>query len=193
MSAARRGEARRAGGGNYTLPVAGICVIEQSPENHIRKLSVSEASRHIFKQVLISRDSEESFDRFWSLLNRMMTTVDIYLLQCNRDPEASRLSYLTMRGNRMLKTKKGFLLRRLGDEFMVVAIGEASKSFNGMIRLNDTGAFYWKELEKGSSEDDLTAKTLERYEGVDQETARRDVREFLQSIEVALEHAASND
>ena len=93
----------------------------------------------------------------------------------------------------MLKTKKGFLLRRLGDEFMVVAIGEASKSFNGMIRLNDTGAFYWKELEKGSSEDDLTAKTLERYEGVDQETARRDVREFLQSIEVALEHAASND
>ena len=92
----------------------------------------------------------------------------------------------------MLKVKKGFLLRRLGDEFMVVAIG-ASKSFNGMIRLNDTGAFYWKELEKGSSEDDLTAKTLERYEGVDQETARRDVREFLQSIEVALEHAASND
>lgn len=93
----------------------------------------------------------------------------------------------------MLKVKKGFLLRRLGDEFMVVAIGEASKSFNGMIRLNDTGAFYWKELEKGASEDDLTAKTLERYEGVDQETARRDVREFLQSIEVALEHAASND
>ena len=93
----------------------------------------------------------------------------------------------------MLKVKKGFLLRRLGDEFMVVAIGEASKSFNGMIRLNDTGAFYWKELEKGSSEDDLTAKTLERYEGVDQEAARRDVREFLQSIEVALEHAASND
>ena len=85
----------------------------------------------------------------------------------------------------MLKTKKGFLLRRLGDEFMVVAIGEASKSFNG--------AFYWKELEKGSSEDDLTAKTLERYEGVDQETARRDVREFLKNIEVALEHAASND
>ena len=31
----------------------------------------------------------------------------------------------------MLKTKKGFLLRRLGDEFMVVAIGEASKSLTG--------------------------------------------------------------
>ena len=93
----------------------------------------------------------------------------------------------------MLKVKKGFLLRRLGDEFMVVAIGEASKSCTGLTRLNDPGAFYWKEPERGSSEDDRTAKTLERYEGVDQETARRDVREFLQSIEVALEHAASND
>ncbi len=93
----------------------------------------------------------------------------------------------------MLKTKKGFLLRKLGDESMAVAIGEASKYFNGMIRLNDTGAFYWKELEKGSSEDDLTAKTLERYEGVDEATARQDVRDFLQSIEVALEDAASND
>ena len=36
----------------------------------------------------------------------------------------------------MLKTKKGFLLRHLGDEAMVVAIGEASQSFNGVIRLN---------------------------------------------------------
>ena len=42
----------------------------------------------------------------------------------------------------MIKAKKGFLLRRLGDEYMVVAIGEASKNFNGMIRMNETGAFY---------------------------------------------------
>lgn len=93
----------------------------------------------------------------------------------------------------MLKTKKGFLLRRLGNEAMVVAIGEASKSFNGMIRLNDTGAFYWKELEKGSSEDDLTAKTLERYDGVDEAVARQDVQEFLASIAVALEDVTPND
>ena len=93
----------------------------------------------------------------------------------------------------MLKTKKGFLLRRLGDEYMAVAIGEASRHFNGMIRLNETGAFYWKELEKGSSEDELTAKTLERFEGVDETTARQDVRAFLDSVQVALEDAAPND
>ena len=93
----------------------------------------------------------------------------------------------------MLKTKKGFLLRKLGAEYMVVAIGEASKSFNGMIRMNETGAFYWKELEKGASEDDLVARTMERFTGVDEASAREDVKAFLQSIQVALEDDAAKD
>ena len=86
----------------------------------------------------------------------------------------------------MLKTKKGFLLRKLGAEYMVVAIGEASKSFNGMIRMNETGAFYWKELEKGSSEDDLTAKTLERYDGVDEAACEDWMKEALEIYILAL-------
>lgn len=88
----------------------------------------------------------------------------------------------------MLKTKPGFLLRRLGDESMVIAIGEASESFNGMIRLNRTGAFYWELLEQGVTEDQLVAKTLERFEGLDEATARQDVREFLNTIALALDN-----
>jgi len=86
----------------------------------------------------------------------------------------------------MLKVKKGFILRKLGTEYMAVAIGEASKNFNGMIRLNGTGAFYWKELEKGTTRDLLVTKTLEEYEGVTEDTARHDVEEFLDSISVAI-------
>lgn len=91
----------------------------------------------------------------------------------------------------MLRAKKDFLLRKLGTEYMVVAIGEASKRFNGMIRMNETGAFYWKELEKGTTEDELVSKTLERFAGLEEETARRDVKAFLKSIDVALDHEAS--
>ena len=93
----------------------------------------------------------------------------------------------------MLRIKKGFLLRKLGTENMAVAIGETSKEFNGMIRLNETGAFYWKELEKGTTEEELTAKTLERFEGLEAETARQDVREFLDMISIALEHDDATD
>ena len=87
----------------------------------------------------------------------------------------------------MIKTKKGFVLRRLGKEYMVVPVGEASKDFNGMIRLNETGAFYWQELEKGITKNELVRKMLERFEGLDEETACRDLKEFLAIVEVALE------
>ena len=92
----------------------------------------------------------------------------------------------------MLKIKKGFLLRRLGDEYMAVAIGEASKNFNGMIRLNETGAFYWEILEKGTIEEELLEKTLERYQEVDKETARIDIKDFLNSISIALDDDTDN-
>lgn len=93
----------------------------------------------------------------------------------------------------MLKVKKGFILRKLGTEHMAVAIGEASKNFNGMIRLNDTGAFYWKELEKGSSKEELVKRTLEEFEGVDEDTARHDVEEFLDTISVAIEDGEADN
>lgn len=88
----------------------------------------------------------------------------------------------------MIKAKKGFLLRRLGSEYMVVPVGEASKEFNGMIRMNETGAFYWREIEKGISEDELVDKMLEHFEELSEQTARRDLKEYLETIKIALEY-----
>ena len=87
----------------------------------------------------------------------------------------------------LLRAKKGFILRRLGQEYMVVPIGEASKNLNGMIRMNETGAFFWKELENGITEEELVGKMLERFEDLDEETAHKDLREYLETMEIALE------
>lgn len=92
-----------------------------------------------------------------------------------------------MSEKRMMKAKKGFILRRLGQEYMVVPIGEASKNLNGMIRMNETGAFLWKELENGITEEELIGKMLERFEELDEETAHKDLREYLETMEIALE------
>ena len=67
------------------------------------------------------------------------------------------------------------------------------KNFNGMIRMNETGAFYWKELEQGTAEDDLVAKTMERFTDVTEETARQDVQAFLEAISIAVDHDPSDD
>lgn len=86
-----------------------------------------------------------------------------------------------------MKIKPGFILRQLAGEDVVVAVGEAGESFNGMIRLNETGALLWRELEKGAGQEQLAEKLLEAYGGVTREQALADVGEFLESIRDALD------
>ena len=87
----------------------------------------------------------------------------------------------------MLKTREGFIMRQLGNEYMVVAVGEASKAFNGMIRLNETGAFFWENMEQGIEKAALVDKMLERFDDLDRETAEKDLDEFVAKIQFALE------
>ena len=80
-----------------------------------------------------------------------------------------------------MKIKKGFIVRKIGGQSVAVAIGEMNKSFNGMIRLNETGKFLWDALSKGAEEDDLVSKILEEYE-IDEATARADVKAFVEKL-----------
>lgn len=83
-------------GCNMMQPLQAFCFLEQSPTNEIRRLSSEEVSNRIFHQILIPSDPSD-FDRFWPLLERLVTTIDFYLLRCNMDLEAAQLSYETMR------------------------------------------------------------------------------------------------
>lgn len=80
-----------------------------------------------------------------------------------------------------MKIKDGFVLREVAGSFIVVAVGEAVKSFNGIINLNETGAFLWKILENGAERQDLIAKLLEEYD-VDEKTASKDVDIFINKL-----------
>ena len=83
-------------GSNMTCPVRAVCFLEQSRENYIRALKKNEVSRYIFPQVLLP-DTPEQMDHFLNLLEKMITTVDFYLLQCNQSLEAAQIAYDTMR------------------------------------------------------------------------------------------------
>jgi len=86
-----------------------------------------------------------------------------------------------------VKIKDGFILRQVGKAYMAVAVGPAGEAFKGMIRINAAGGFLWKEMQQGISEDELVEKMLQRYEDLDAETARKDLREFVDLIRVAVE------
>ena len=83
-------------GCNTMCPVRAVCFLEQSQINEIRTLTPEEAGRRIFSQLLIPRE-EQDFNYFWPLVDRLLATVDFYLLRCNMDPKAAELAYQSMR------------------------------------------------------------------------------------------------
>ena len=80
-----------------------------------------------------------------------------------------------------MKIYDGFILREVGGQPVVVAVGAASELFNGMVKLNATGEFLFKELQEEKSEDDLVKAMTEKYD-VDEETARKDVQSFVETL-----------
>ena len=83
-----------------------------------------------------------------------------------------------------MKVKNGFILRKVGRQYVAAATGEASKNFNGMIRLNEEAAFAFGLLQKGITEDGLVAALVEKYGGTEDET-KIDVANFLIKLKEA--------
>ncbi len=77
-----------------------------------------------------------------------------------------------------MKVRSGFKLMKVGVQNLVVAVDERAEEFNGMVRLNSTGAFLWELLERGAEKEELVAALLSEYE-IDKETAETDVDRFL--------------
>ena len=76
------------------------------------------------------------------------------------------------------------MLRSVAGKEIVIAVGAASVDFNGLISLNETGAFLWKLLENGAEYDELLAKLLEEYD-TDEATAKEGIDSFLKTAKEA--------
>ena len=84
-----------------------------------------------------------------------------------------------------MKIKEGFVAKEIAGQYVVVALGEASKVFNGIIKLNDSGRFIWELIAEGKEKDTIIDALLEEYEGVDRETAEKDFDNFVNTLKGA--------
>ncbi len=80
-----------------------------------------------------------------------------------------------------MKIKNGYLLRQVGSQNVVVAVGAQSRNFNGIIRLNDTGRFLWEKLQNDTNEDELKSQMLSEYD-IDEATAAADIADFVATL-----------
>ncbi|MCI1997040.1 MAG: PqqD family protein [Olsenella sp.] len=80
-----------------------------------------------------------------------------------------------------MRVKHNYLLRDVGDQHLVVPVGEETRSFHGFVRLNDTGAYLWGLLGQDMTAEELS-QALERRYGVDGARASKDVDAFLAQV-----------
>lgn len=83
-----------------------------------------------------------------------------------------------------MKIKSGYMVRPVAGSYVVVATGEKTVDFNGIMTLNETGNFLWEKLVDGATKKELVDAMLAEYE-VDAETAAADIDRFLTKLEEA--------
>lgn len=84
-----------------------------------------------------------------------------------------------------MKTKKGFTLRSLGKEHVLVAEGLEVVDFNRMISMNESAALLWSAIDgKDFDASTLTDILLDNYD-ISRETAEHDALTLLQSWQEA--------
>lgn len=86
-----------------------------------------------------------------------------------------------------MKTKKGFVLRNVCGEKIIVAEGKENIDFTKIISMNETAAYLWKNVEgKEFDSDTLMSLLINEYE-VDDTTANKDAKNIAkQWIEAGI-------
>ena len=87
----------------------------------------------------------------------------------------------------MIRAREGFMMQKMLNDYMIIAVGDSAETFRSIIQTNETGAFYWHMIEKGTTLGKMISAAMERYEDLDELTARQDITEFLESISPAVE------
>ncbi len=80
-----------------------------------------------------------------------------------------------------MKIKEGYILRNVVGSYVVVPVGQATIDFNGMISLNETGAFLFQKLQQGIEREELVDALAAEYE-ISRQLAEKDVALFIEKV-----------
>lgn len=85
---------------NTVAPVAGICLLDRGEENGIERIAKEEAFPRLLQQTYRPQ-SPVALMKTMELLDSVTSNVPLYKLQCNMEPEAARVAFDGMSGQRV--------------------------------------------------------------------------------------------
>ncbi len=84
-------------------------------------------------------------------------------------------------GEKIMKVKENYELKKVLDDYMVIPKGSAMKTFSGTIVLSETAAFAWEKLQQDVTTEELIQSVLEEFEA-EPEQVERDVLDLIEKL-----------
>ena len=81
-----------------------------------------------------------------------------------------------------MKLKNGIVTNSIDGESFAIATGEASKSFNGLIKNNPTAAYIFELLKTEQTLDSVVDALAEKYDAP-KDVLKADAAEFIQQMD----------
>ncbi len=82
-------------GKNAKTPIKHICFIERSEYNACERITSKDSLKKIFSQIFIPEDPAAAIKTL-ELLDRLLKSVDIWVIKCNTDVSAAKTAYNTI-------------------------------------------------------------------------------------------------
>ena len=84
---------------NCSVPLKAICILTRSEENHIEEISPGEAYQMLLQQTYRPKNGTFMLQTL-ELIDRVMKNIRFYRLGCNMSPEAARVAFEGMNGDK---------------------------------------------------------------------------------------------
>lgn len=83
-----------------------------------------------------------------------------------------------------MKLKNNYTLTGLAGEYVAVPLDHPDV-FHGIIKLNESGAEIFRLMSEGKDEEEIVRTMREKYEGLDEETAKKAVAAVVERLNEA--------
>ncbi|MBQ1310265.1 MAG: PqqD family protein [Blautia sp.] len=81
-----------------------------------------------------------------------------------------------------MKAAKGFILRNVVGEYILMPVDDKIAEFNGTVLMNKLSAFVWEKLQTSVSREEILGDILQEFE-IDEATASKDLDELLAGMQ----------
>ena len=81
-----------------------------------------------------------------------------------------------------MRLKYQFVVRKMLGVIAAVPVGKNASKINAMLSLNESAAFIVEKLASDTTEEAIADALMQEYEGLDKETALRDVHKMIEQL-----------